>query len=341
MQRTRIFNPGILGAFLNVLGLAITLASPAFGEEPKAPPGAQNAQKNTQKIPKTPKERALALYESAMAKMLVGLFDRACDEFGESYRLDPLPNTLFALAECEAGAGRNATAARRYEQYIQVFSRMPNEWKALQNGREQVAAQREKELLSQASQVTIALPPGTPSGITVQLDGTTLSMDGDNTIEHLAVDPGDHSLRIGTQSGTLEQRNFSLAYSEHKRLEMWAPMSSPGLSSSGTAVGDVEPDAAEERGRPWAAYVVGGIGLASIAGGLTAAFVPMNLGDYKDAAVGIPIAVGVFGLATSALLFWVDSARPPQPANGPSSSLRPEIFVSAQHGAALGLSGAF
>ncbi len=339
MLTSRVSNSLILVLFLNVLG-----AAPAvYAQEMQSAPAAGSQ-----------KQKALSVFESAMSKMMVGLFDRACEEFGESYRLDPLPNTLFALAECEAGAGRHATAARRYEQYIQVFGRMPNEWKALQNGRDQVAAQRAKELRAQASQVTIALPPGIPSGTTVQLDGTTLSLDGGNTIEDVAVDPGDHSLRIGDSSGAWDERNFSVSFSEHKRLDIWGSASPMTFSSAEHQPPAPSPDTIQPAPSPtpWAAYIVGGIGLASIAGGLTAAFIPSDLGDYRDAAVGIPIAVGVFGVATSAALFWMnkrtaspESTAASNPVKTPKKSIalnvQPGVSLSVHKGASISVAGNF
>lgn len=345
MQRLRELNPILLIACLNILNV-LTAAGPALAQDRPASSGKSAAP--AQKTP-NPSTRAAALYERAMTKMMVGVYDRACDDFGESYRLDPQPATLFALAECEAYAGRSATAAKRYEQYVRVFARMPNEWKALQNGRDQVAAQRAVELRAQSSQVTIALPPTLPAGTTVELDGTTLSIGEDNTIEDVPIDPGEHSVRIASQSGDQNERMFSISLREHKRLEVWGPSVSSVQTVNPSETASLAPlapratsDAGAAQGPAWPAYLVGGIGLAGISFGLTTALAPLPLGEYKDVAVGVPIAVGVFSVATAGMLLWARAARAPKESAPPAAlSIAPALAVGGRRDAFLGITAAF
>ena len=58
---------------------------------------------------------AEALFSKGLADMEAGRYDAACPAIGESYRLDPRGGTLFTLAECEAKAGKIATAVARYD----------------------------------------------------------------------------------------------------------------------------------------------------------------------------------------------------------------------------------
>src|SRR5689334_17098441 len=77
----------------------------------------------------TDKEKATSdkLYQEGLAKMLEGAFDAGCPKLAESQRLFPRPGTLFTLAECEAKAGRPATAISHYRAYLKLFAEMDAE----------------------------------------------------------------------------------------------------------------------------------------------------------------------------------------------------------------------
>jgi tetratricopeptide (TPR) repeat protein len=78
-----------------VLALGTVLTSPARAADP---------------------DPAQALFDQAIADMEAGRFDKACPAIKRSHKLEPLPGTLFALAECEAKRGALATAVQRYEE---------------------------------------------------------------------------------------------------------------------------------------------------------------------------------------------------------------------------------
>src|ERR1700733_10594176 len=68
---------------------------------------------------------AQAAFERGLAQMEAGRFDLGCPAVEESYKLDPRPGTLFTLAECEAKRGHLATAVRRYDDYLSLWSALP------------------------------------------------------------------------------------------------------------------------------------------------------------------------------------------------------------------------
>ena len=51
-----------------------------------------------------------ALFNKAIVDMDAGRYDAACPALTESHRLDPRSGTLFAVATCNAKAGKIATA---------------------------------------------------------------------------------------------------------------------------------------------------------------------------------------------------------------------------------------
>src|SRR6266567_1808983 len=98
---------------------------------------------------------AEALFNRGIADMDAGKFDTACPAIGESYRLDPRPGTLFTVAECFAKAGKIASAVARYQDYIELFARLPPDQQAKQNGRDKVAAEKKAALTPQVPTLTI------------------------------------------------------------------------------------------------------------------------------------------------------------------------------------------
>lgn len=122
--------------------------------------------------------RSEALFTRGLADMLAGRHETGCPALAESYKLEPLPGTLFTLAECEAQRGRSATAVASYEAYLALFSTLSPERQAKQRGREIIAA-RQRALLGQdVPLLTVTLGPGAPSGTVVRRDGEELPRTG-------------------------------------------------------------------------------------------------------------------------------------------------------------------
>src|SRR4051812_45897187 len=70
---------------------------------------------------------AKALFNQGLAEMEAAHYDKGCPAIEESYKLDPRAGTLFTLAECENRRGRLATAVARYEDYLSLYSRLPQD----------------------------------------------------------------------------------------------------------------------------------------------------------------------------------------------------------------------
>src|SRR6185369_9862964 len=85
---------------------------------------------------------AETLFNRGVAQMEAGAYEDACPAIEQSYKLDPRPGTLFALADCEAKRGRLATAVTRYDDYIALYATLPADKKSKQGNREKLAREQ-------------------------------------------------------------------------------------------------------------------------------------------------------------------------------------------------------
>ena len=87
----------------------------------------------------------------------------ACPDIAGSYKLDPYPGTLFAMAECEAAAGRIATAAAHYEEYLALYDSLSPDKKAKQGTRHRDSLAQKATLTPLVPKLTLVLPPNARS----------------------------------------------------------------------------------------------------------------------------------------------------------------------------------
>jgi len=89
--------------------MGLLVSAPALAADP-SPAQIQAAQK---------------LFDKAIEYMDAHRFNDACDSFRASLHLDPKPGTVFALADCEASRGKLPEAIARYDEYLDLFAKMP------------------------------------------------------------------------------------------------------------------------------------------------------------------------------------------------------------------------
>jgi hypothetical protein len=174
-----------------ILAPAILAAAPARGADPAA-----DAQK---------------LFDRGVDAMESKRFDQACPDIEASYNADPRPGTLFTLAECEAQRGRLATALRRYEEYLALYTTLPPDKKAKQGDREAVARRQRDALLTQAPAVMLDQPGGT----VVRVDGELVP---GSTGTPLRLDPGHHVLSFQVPGQEPTTQDVTLVKGERKVL---------------------------------------------------------------------------------------------------------------------------
>src|SRR5262245_16580097 len=148
---------------------------------------------------------AEALFNKGVADMAAGRYDTACPALAESQKLDPRPGTLFAQAECNAKAGKIATAVALYEDYQRTLATQPAAVKTKHADRLKIARAQIDKLRPGVPTLTLVLPPSAPRDARVRRDGTELSAAALGLA--LPVDPGEHVVTLDAPGrGTSEQR---------------------------------------------------------------------------------------------------------------------------------------
>jgi hypothetical protein len=133
---------------------------------------------------------AETLFNDAKRKMAIGDYAGACPKLAESYRLDPGTGTLIALAVCNEGLGKTASA---WTEFIQVVS---DARQAGRRDREKFAAQHISAIETKLSKLRVVVDgaiAGLPD-LEVRRDGSVLGQAGWGTAA--PVDPGEHTVEV-------------------------------------------------------------------------------------------------------------------------------------------------
>ncbi|UQA55479.1 hypothetical protein [Polyangium aurulentum] len=214
---------------------------------------------------------AEALFQKGVAEMDAGHFDAACPALAESQRLDPRPGTLCALAECEAKAGRIATASSLYTDYLRQYEAMSAAQKNKHAERAKGARAQKEALAAEVPELSLVLLPGAPRGTRVVRDGVELSAASLDI--PLPVDPGEHVIATQVPGGPLHEERIRVSRGETTTVELWAgpaPIArKPAPAVQKRVVSSPAPAPVKEN-RAWmrtAAYISGGVGLAGLAVG--------------------------------------------------------------------------
>jgi hypothetical protein len=148
---------------------------------------------------------------------------------------------------------------KRYEEYIQLFVKLPRDKQAKQHGRDVLSKDKIGVLTADLPRVTLLLGDPAPSGVEATLDGVPL--DRGALPGPFPVDPGDHVVFAQAPgAGSVEQR-FSIGKGEQKTMAL--PLK---LKPSAPAKPDA-PAPSSPKALRVAAFVVGGLGLGLIAAG--------------------------------------------------------------------------
>lgn len=313
---------------------ALPLAALLFATLVAAPAGAQDV------------AAAEALFNKGVSEMEAGHFDVACPSLAESQRLDPRPGTMFTLAECEAKAGKIATALVHYEDYLRAAELLPAPQKQRHAQRMDIAKGQKAALAAEVPSLTLVLPADAPADVEISRDGTALSRASLGVA--LPVDPGEHVITARLATGAVHEQRVSIVRKEKKVVEVAWKAASAGPSATGSA--GPGPDGpgvpgSGPSGRRIGAYVAGGAGVVGLAlggvmGGLALGAkgdVDAHCPDLKCDATGqkaldqgrttslvstIGLGVGAAGLVTAAVLWLTEPKAAPQgtgAAGGPSA----------------------
>ena len=217
-----------------------------------------------------------ALFDSARTAMAKGDFDRACEQFRASDKLDPAPGTELNLADCEEKRGRLASA---WELFRTVEEKLNPSDERLP-----VAHGRAHALEARVPRVTLTLAPGAPQGSTVRDGNVELGAAAFGIA--LPMDPGSHELVVSAPGYAPRSFMIQLAAGENRAVVV-----SPGTAGSQVSAGppvaapvnpprEVSSNHANTR---TLGFVLGGVGVAGFGVGAIAGAMMLGKKSTVDA----------------------------------------------------------
>lgn len=220
-----------------------------------------------------------ALFREGRRAADAGNYAVACPKFEESYRLDPAAGTLLNLGDCEENRGQ---LARAWKHYRQLYDRLP-----ATDDRKPIAEARARALEARAPKLRIVVASTTAA--TVTQDDAVVARASLGT--SVPVEPGRHVIVV-TSVGRREKRyEVSVVDGEDKELSVGVgepladvaalPSPASGNAASPLATRPPPPDGSTQR---TAAYVVGGVGLATFVTGAIFGFVALSRLSSANAA---------------------------------------------------------
>jgi hypothetical protein len=205
-----------------------------------------------------------ALFDSARTAMAKGDFERACEQFRASDKLDPAPGTELNLADCEEKRGRLASAWELFRTVEEKLS--PND------ERLPVAHGRAHALQARVPRLTLALAPGAPPGSTVRDGSVELGAAAFGL--PLPMDPGAHELVVSAPG--FAPRTFPLQLTEAENRTLLVSPGAPSEEAAPAAVAaPLAPSPPREVSSSHASprtlgFVLGGVGIAGLGVGAIA-----------------------------------------------------------------------
>jgi hypothetical protein len=197
---------------------------------------------------------AETLFQEAKTLMAESRFAEACPKLAESMRLDPGTGTLLALAVCHEGEGKTATA---WAELVQV------EAASVTDGREDrvtFARERLAALEPALSRLTVVVPPEVAAlpGLRVTRNGEVLGQPAWGTAT--PIDPGEHVIEARATGRVPWSQTVSIGSGGDRRTIVVGPF----LDQPETPQEEIETTMSPLR---VAGFVVGGLGLVSVAVG--------------------------------------------------------------------------
>jgi len=234
--------------------LLVSIATPASAAGGAAPSAAEQA------------------FREGRAAVQAGDYPTACAKFNQSQSLEPAPGTLMNVADCEEHTGKLIAARDHFNLAASGFGRT--------DGRRAFALKRAADLDKRVARLTLRLAPGAPQGAQVRHGNEIVDASGQPAV----VDPGDFDVVVSAPGR--EDRAIHIAVPEGATLEQSVDVgpeiahvvkADPALEAASAA------RAASAKRTQTIGYVVGGVGVASLAVGvLTGVMAAGRAGTVKD-----------------------------------------------------------
>jgi hypothetical protein len=209
---------------------------------------------------------AQQLFQAGQKLLSEGKIHEACEKLAGSYGLEAGLGTLMNLAVCHERENKTATA---WTEFTEAAARAAH---GGDREREQFARARAEALAKTLKKAVVHLDDATP-GIGVKLDGRGLPGAALDT--EVPIDPGPHTIEVSAPSRKTYSTTFATGEDHVTRVSVPvlapsevepAPGQSPpsGATPISGETGSARPGATSAP--PTAGFILGGIGLASLAG---------------------------------------------------------------------------
>ena len=216
---------------------------------------------------------ALTLFEQGKKLAADGNYLEGCPKLLASYTLIPKLGTLLNLADCYERSGRTASAWVRFTEAATMAER------AGQRERADFASAHAAMLVPRLSRVSITVASPAPEGLVVKRDNVVVDHAAFGT--PIPVDPGTHVIEASAPHRTTWTRDVAVAHDVSAETSVVVPIllaevvDTPlVVSPLGDARPTSSPSSASSAGPPTettqrtVAFVLGGVGIASVAGSL-------------------------------------------------------------------------
>ena len=168
----------------------------------------------------TTQEKAEALFNKAVELRESRKYDEACPLLAESQTLDPMPGTLFALADCEREANEMASSVAHFKEYLALYEVMKPDVRKRHDQRATTAREHVRVLEPKVPTLMLTYPTGAPEGLLITRNGVK--------VEHtslgvaMPVDPGEQVIVVKVPGRRDAERRIVLGLGDKKLVALEA-----------------------------------------------------------------------------------------------------------------------
>lgn len=174
---------------------------------------------------------AETLFQEGKALLKAGDYQRACPKLEESYRQDPSTGTLLALAMCQEGQGKIASA---WSSFVEAAGRAQREASEL---RERAARQRAEALEARLPKLTVEVPREIASLPDLRVDRNGAELPKAGWGSPVPVDPGEYTIEVTAAGKQPWTERFSLAEAEEKKVVVGDLVDAPTTQTTPSSAG--------------------------------------------------------------------------------------------------------
>jgi hypothetical protein len=196
---------------------------------------------------------AEALFEDAVKLMEAEDFSAACEKFKASQELDAALGTLLRLADCYDREGRTASAWATFKEVSSVAAQRD------QADRKRMADERVRDLETRLSRLELRVAgESPPSGLEIKLNGVSVPKASYNVA--LPVDPGSQEVHAAAPGHDPWTGSIDVPKGPAD-----VALDVPALTPAKKRASDAQAEKSDGSTQRVIGYVMGGVGIASLA----------------------------------------------------------------------------